>query len=65
MSLLTDHREILHELDEIEDGKTDWQQDVTRRLTEMQDQLNRIEEAVIGGQATTLVVNVGEPFEQA
>jgi len=67
VSLLTDHREILRELDEIEDGKTDWQQDVTRRLVEIKDQLDRIEEVVSGGQtgdAVTLGAVLGQPQEQ-
>lgn len=59
-----DHDQIKSELGEIEVGATQWQQGVSTQLMAIQTQLDRIEEALGGGQAASLVITVGTPFEQ-
>lgn len=59
-----DHDQIKSELGQIEIGATQWQQGVSTQLMAIQAQLDRIEEALSGDQAATLIVTVGEPFEQ-
>lgn len=51
-------------LQKIEQGNTPWQRDTTERLQAIKDQLDRIEEEIVGSEAATLIITVGEPTEQ-
>ena len=57
-------RDLECEVNQINTGRTPWQQNVTARLAAIESQLDRIEEAVTGSDAAYLIVEVGTPTEQ-